>query len=316
MTEPCRVLIAGCGAMGGLWAGRLSVAGHRVLVMDRPEVAQLISDQNGILCEFDGGRRHAEVEVLAEPKQAAEADIVFLFVKGYVTASVCELLAPHLSPTATVVTLQNGWGNADVISKSVDPRWLVVGVTYVSASLVAVGHVRETAHGPTYIGPYSASGELETAERVAELMRSGGFEVATTPDPKTEIWRKLSLSSACLPVSALTGLRPVELLDGSRVEELVDSLARETVAIAKGFGCNLDAEEHVQWIHGVLRRAGHSLPSMLADVQSRRRTEIETINGAVCEVAETLGLAAPYNRAVTALILGLERAWLRSEGIG
>jgi 2-dehydropantoate 2-reductase len=86
-------------------------------------------------------------------------------------------------------------------------------------------------------------------------------------------------------------------------------LAGEAVAVGQARGLPLDLAERIDRIHAVLQAAGAGKPSMLQDVQARRKTEVEVVNGAVAVAADQAGLAAPLNSAMVALIHGLEGSW-------
>jgi ketopantoate reductase len=109
--------------------------------------------------------------------------------------------------------------------------------------------------------------------------------------------------------AALTSLPAGDLAQGAAMHELVDATAREACAVAKGLGLAIDTAERLETIQAVLAAAGPGKASMLQDTEARRKTEIEVINGAVVRVAAELGIDAPVNRALAALISGLERSW-------
>jgi 2-dehydropantoate 2-reductase len=128
---------------------------------------------------------------------------------------------------------------------------------------------------------------------------------------RTEIWKKLVLNCATLPTAALTRLSAGALAEAEEVLSLVDALAAEAVQVARAQGMEIDEDERREAIHAVLARAGAGKPSMLQDVLADRKTEIETVNGAVVAAAAEHGVAAPLNRAMVALVHGLEGSYLR-----
>jgi 2-dehydropantoate 2-reductase len=305
-----RIAIVGAGAMGGLWAGKLVQAGHDVTIVDvSRELIEAVRRDGLIVLEEGVTEQTSRVAATNDPRDAGEQDVVFVFVKGYHTRAAARGLGPLLDDETVVVTLQNGWGNADVLAEHVPGERLVVGVTYHSAMVEAPGRIRHPGAGPSYVGPYRDGDSLEHAERVAALMTGAGLEAEATAEVKTAIWRKLIHNAACLPVSALTDLHAAPLVEPGPVRDLIDDLAREAVAVAVASGYAIDEDERIERIHAVLGAAGMGVPSMLADVHARRQTEIDTINGAVARAAGRVGVEVPLNAAMVALIAGLERAW-------
>jgi 2-dehydropantoate 2-reductase len=90
--------------------------------------------------------------------------------------------------------------------------------------------------------------------------------------------------------------------------ELVDNVAREAVAVARGLGHEIDADERIAVIHEVLERVGPGKASMLQDFEANRRTEIDVITGAVVRVAAEIDIPVPLNRALLSLVIGFERS--------
>jgi 2-dehydropantoate 2-reductase len=90
---------------------------------------------------------------------------------------------------------------------------------------------------------------------------------------------------------------------------LVDVLTREATAVANALGYQIDVDERIALTHELLSRGGRGKASMLQDVEAERKTEIDVINGAVVREADRMGIEVPVNRAMLALIGGLERSW-------
>jgi 2-dehydropantoate 2-reductase len=305
-----RIAIVGGGAMGGTFGARLANAGHEVTIVDvDAELIRTIAEE-GIVVEAADGPLRARPGATADPSSAGAQDIVLVFVKAQHTRSAAEAMPPLVGPDTVIASLQNGWGNADVIADHIEPRQLVVGVTYHSATVLGRGQVKHSGQGATFIGPYRDS-DLGNAERVGEALRSAGMEVTVTADVRTEIWRKLILNAATLPTAALTTLRAGELGEPGPMLALVDALASEAVAVAQAQGLSIELSERIERIHATLERAGPGKPSMLQDAEAHRKTEVERINGAVVAAADAAGVEVPLNRAMLALIGGLERSWWR-----
>jgi 2-dehydropantoate 2-reductase len=306
-----KIAIVGGGAMGSVWAVSLTHTGNTVTVVD---VAQPLVDainEHGLTVQGKQDTQEARLHATSNPAEVGEVDLVFFFVKAQHTASAAKLAQPLVSSSTTVVSLQNGWGNADVLAETFASEQIVVGVTYHSATIVSPALVAHTGIGPTYIGPYDGSAGLERSQVVSTQLHDAGIENTVTPNVKTEIWKKLILNAATLPTSSLTGLRVGELGQAGPMLALVDALAAEAVNVARTLGYEIELTERIERIHTVLNGGGAGKSSMLQDVEARRKTEIEVINGAVLRAAEQNSVDVPLNRAMVALIGGLERSWQR-----
>jgi 2-dehydropantoate 2-reductase len=305
-----RVLVVGGGAMGCLFAAETAGAGHEVTVLDPAAPIVTAIQEHGVRVVRDGHDLSVpSVSAASDPAQAGPADIAFVFVKAQHTAAVAEQATAYLSADTTVASLQNGWGNADVLARTVPAGQLVCGITYHSCTVLEPGRVAHTGRGPTFVGPYSPGGAVARATAVAELLASAGFEVTATPDVHTEIWKKLVLNAATLAVASLTGLRTGALGHHAEAMSVVDTLTAEAVAVGRARGLDVSLEERVSRIHAALAGGGDGKASMLQDVQARRKTEVEVVNGAIARAGAELAVPTPLNEAMVALIHGLEESW-------
>lgn len=298
--------VIGAGAMGGIFGAQLARTGIRTSFLDvsEPLVDRLTAD--GITLLHDGAESRVPVHATTDPDELPPAGLVAVFVKCFQTEEAVRRAAPIIGEGTTVLSLQNGWGNGETISRLVDPGQLVVGVTYVSGTVTDPGRVAWTGNGPTYVGAYD--GADDRVRPVADALRAAAFEVEEPANVRQEIWKKLVLNAATLPTAGLTGLTAGALGEPGPMLELVDATAREAVAVARASGFELEESESIERIHTVLRGAGDGKASMLQDIEAGRRTEVDVITGAVLRAAEATGVDAPINRALYALIKGLERA--------
>ena len=303
-------IVGGGGAMGGVWASRLSAAGHQVGILDvSPEALEVINRDGLIIEQKDGETTTTRLMATADPADLGVADTVVFFTKAHHTPAAAELARPLVDDRTTVVSLQNGWGNSDVLASFFAPQQIVMGVTYHSATVRAPGRVAHTAANRTFVGPYADGAPLDRANAVAGAMSAASIETTVTPAITTEVWKKLILNCATLPTSALTRLMSGELGKPGPLLDLLDDLTTEAVTVAQARGLDIGREERIETIHALLARAGAGKASMLQDVEAQRKTEREVINDAVIRQGNRLGVAVPINRAMVALIGGLERSW-------
>lgn len=307
MSEAVKVAVVGGGAMGTIFAAGLVSAGVDTTVIEVSTSLVALLREKGVVIVDADGRRTVRLPVTSDPAEAGHADLVFFFVKCYQTESAAGLASPLIGESTTVVSLQNGWGNGDVLTRQFPANPLVVGVTYSSGSVREPGVIAHTNAGATFLGPYEEA-YLPAAQRVATLLGESGFETTLVESIRTEIWKKLVLNSATLATSALTRSTASELDASDEMTDLIDAIARETTAVGRAAGYEVDEAERIRSIHEVLRDAGSGKASMLQDIEAGRRTEIDVISGAVMRVAASVDVPAPLNSALFALVKKYEQA--------
>jgi 2-dehydropantoate 2-reductase len=300
-----KIAVVGAGAMGSIFGARLAGGGHDVVLLDvaRPLVERI--NEAGVTVVRGDESTTTRVPATTDPSEIGPVDVVVFFVKCYHTASATELARPLVGPDTVVASLQNGWGNGDVLAAAFPPEQVVVGVTYNSGLVVEPGKVVHPADQPTLVGAF-ADGKVEFPARLAEALQSSGLEASVASPVRPEIWKKLILNAATLPTAALTGMNAGALTAHAQMHELVSETAREATAAARALGYDIDADERVDYIHALLEKAGPTRGSMLQDFEAGRRTEIDVINGAVVAAADEHGVAVPLNRSFVALVKGWE----------
>jgi 2-dehydropantoate 2-reductase len=303
-------ILGGGGAMGGIFGGYLARAGHDVTLIDVNEAAVDAINASGLTIEEkDGSSAVIRVKASARPAEVGPVDAIVNFVKCYHTEAAVSAAAPLMGPGTYVLSLQNGWGNADRIAGVVGGGRVLVGLTYHGGTLLAPGRVKHPGVGVTFVG--ELDGALSPRlEALAEAFRGAGIETTVSTRILDEVWKKLALNCCTLPPSALLRFFAHELVAHDETKSLMASILAEVVAVATAKGIALDYDERWAAITGLLEKAIGGKASMLQDVEANRRTEIEVINGAIVAAGAEVGVATPVNAAMVALVGALQAKYL------
>ena len=299
-----KIAVVGAGAMGSIFGARFHQAGHETVLVDVVQPLVDTINAEGVTVVRGDDETVTRVPATTDPAAVGPVDIVVFFTKCYHTSSAAESARPLVGPDTAVASLQNGWGNGDVLAAAYPPGQVVLGVTYNSGLLQGPGRVLHPAEQPTLVGSFSDGGD--GAARLAEALESAGLAATVASPVRPEIWKKLILNAASLPASALTGMTAGALGTSQDMLDLVSETTREAVAVAQALGYDIDFDERIGTILGLVETAGPTKASMLQDVEAGRRTEIDVINGAVVRAAEEVGVPVPINRTLMQLIKGWE----------
>ena len=300
----------GCGAMGSIYAGNLTKA-HEVYIFDAmPAVCEAVNTTGITIDEPDGSTKvYHPVIATTDPSTIGEMDIMIVFVKYLFLESALEKCKTMIGPHTSVLSLQNGIGNYDEIAKVVPEKQICCGTTAHGATNLGPGHSRHTGCGPTNVG--TIKGGHESAEKVAEALRAGGFEVNVQENVMQLIWHKLFANIAINAITALLDVTNGTIAENEHERHLAEKMVREAVAVANATGCSFDVEAELKNAFDVALATGTNRSSMLQDVTRKGITEIKIINGAVVKEGKAAGVPTPYNEAIVDLILAKQDSYLQ-----
>jgi len=298
-----RVVVAGAGTIGSLFAGHLAQVADVTVLTRRPEHAQALNE-HGLRVS---GRSDfaAAVDASSDPATVGDADLVILACKGGDLEPLAASLAGRFAH-ATVMTVQNGLGAEEIVAAH--GAWpLLSAVTFMSGTRHDDVHVEYVLDTATWIGPYRNTTPAD-AESVAALIRSAGLKAEAFDDLRPAQWSKLIFNATVNTVAALTGLPHdfhfAEGMLGTLVHDLVD----EGKAVAEAAGVALREDPWEMNVHATQRGHAH-YPSMLEDVSAHRPTEIELITGSLVRAAERHGVAVPLHTALYRLVKAKEASY-------
>ena len=293
------IAIMGAGAVGCYYGGRLALAGQPVTLIGRPALVQAVT-QAGLIVEEGGQRRIGHPAVTEDPAGVAGADLVLVCVKSGDTAVAARAIAPHLAPGATILSLQNGIGNADLLAQVLE-RPVIAVVVYVAAEMAAPGHVRHNGRVELILSPG------EGADAAALRLAAAGIRAEVSPSAPVALWTKLTINCCYNALSALTR-QPYGVIDAQPgARDLMRAVMEECVAVAGASGVTLP-EELWQKVLDVATQMAAQHSSTAQDLRRGKPTEIDALNGAVVRRAAALGLAAPVNNALWVMVKLAERA--------
>ncbi len=234
----------------------------------------------------------------------APPEVVLVTVKAYDTSRAVEELKPYWQES-TFLSLQNGLGNEDVLADKAAK--VLGGVTGQGVTFVGPGEVFHAGVGETYVGPVKGV-DSEEAMRVVEAFGQCGMPCSLSQNIRRELLLKAIINACINPLTALLGIRNGTLATVEPLRELVERVAEEGVAIGAAEGIELDPKQVIQRVWSVAEATADNKSSMLQDVERGRRTEIDSINGALVELGRSSAIDCPFNSALTLLVRAKEQA--------
>lgn len=307
-----KIAIIGCGAMGSVYAAKLGAAGNDVLVIDRyqPSIDQIV--QHGL--RVTGPDYDRTVSLRASTTAPTEVmDLVVLAVKAADVTTGAQQALSLLDANTPVLTIQNGLGSADTVAEIVGEQRLAVGIASgFGAAQVAPGHVRHNAMRAMRFGAYSSLPH-PTVESIATAWSDAGFDAAAVTDIAAMQWEKLICNVAYSAPCALTGMTVGQVMDDPDMGPVSRAAATEAFAVARASRIAVAVSDPVAHVRAFGAGMPKAKPSALLDHEARRVSEIDVINGAIPRQAARVGVDAPVNATLTALVKTVEKLWHAAE---
>jgi len=324
IAKPRTAAIVGAGAIGAWLADGLDRAGWRVSVVARGETMAALRT-GGLRVERADGARQSR-PTAGSAAELGIQDYVILTVKAQSLPELAPQITPLFGPSTVVISGTNGipwWFFQDFdgplkdqILESVDPGGLQArafpcertlgAVVHASARVAAPGRVQVVAADRVLLGEPSGGNSARVRD-VVEALRAGGINCQASQHIRDEVWAKLWGNMNMNPVSALTRSGSAKMLADPDVRALCVRMMEEMQQCGRLLRLNsaMTPTERID----ITRRLGDFRTSMLADVESGRPLELAPQLGAVVEIADRLGVPAPFCRSILGLtrLLGAER---------
>jgi 2-dehydropantoate 2-reductase len=303
-----RICVVGCGAVGSLFAANLATLEDvDVWAFDLNEAHVLAIKKNGLQLVGAGevlGRPNAT----SDPRELPPCEFGIVATKA-MHADAAIAATAHAFADAAVATVMNGVGNEETLAAHVER--VIRGTTFPAGKLLEPGVVQWDVKGDTTFGPFEPRPIAVSAiEPLADACTRAGMPARAVDDARPGQWRKVIFNASTNPIGALTGLTHGRVCERPDLRALVSRLVDEGKAVADAQGIVLDADPEELIDHAARPDVayGHKA-SMLQDVEARRATEIDYLNGGIARFGRELGVPTPLHDAVTALIKGVEASW-------
>ena len=297
-----KITVVGVGAMGSVYAGILGDAGHEVWAVDVWAEHVEAINRDGLTVEGASGKRTVRVRATSDPADVGICDLVVIATKARDVEHAAERARPLLGPRTVVLPIQNGLGSADRIASVLGEEPVAIGVAGgFGASIVGPGHVHHNGWELVRLGERRGPA-TPRIHRVAEVWADAGFRVQAYDDVEQLVWEKLifnvTFSGTCAVLERTIG----EVLADPSAWQVASACGSEAFAVARARGIALDFDDPVAYARAFGEKIAGARPSMLLDVLAGRPCEIGMINGAIPPAALAVGLTAPVNEVVTALV--------------
>ena len=306
-----RIAIVGSGAVGGFYGALLARQGHEVAFIARGAHLAAIRTQ-GLRVKGSVGNFAARGRAESDTSRVGEVDLVIFAVKTYDNDTALPMLKPLIGADTAVLTLQNGVDSVDQVAAAVGVSHVLGGATYVATAIAEPGLIEQTGtHRRVVFGEVSPSardraGQADSpsarVNEIAQIMQQADIHAEAVADARPALWEKFVYLA---PFAGFTGasrlpIGPLRDLPG--FFELALRACEEVASVARAEGIPLPAELAERLREYVIRLPASTRSSLLIDLQSGKRIEVESLQGSVVRRAAAAGVDVPIMQTLYALL--------------
>ena len=284
-----KIIVIGAGAMGSIYGGRLST-GNDVTLVDTNEAVIDHVRENGIVLEENGTQNTYLPKIAKNADGTGTADLIILFTKAMYSHLALENVKSAIGKDTYLMTLQNGAGHERMLSQFADTDHVIIGTTEDNGAVISTGVIHHGGNGVTNIGLLNGN-RGKILEDIRKAFDKCGFDVRIHDNIQQLIWDKLMTN---VSLSVLTAILQCDMSYISKNESafaICRKLIGEAVAVAS---------------RSVSENNPGGYTSIMMDIKNGRKTEVDTISGAVVAKAHELGIPVPHHEMAVSLIHALE----------
>lgn len=314
-----KTLVIGLGALGTVYSGLLSLAGHEVTGLSRPASRDKIKAKGVKVTGIWGEHITRLSNVVSDVSELTNEkfDMIIVTVKSFATEDIAQQIAPLVGDSTYVFLMQNGYGNFEVAAKSIPEDKLVLGRVIFGAETIVTGESKVTVIADdVMIGSPGNLINPEVLEEFARIFREALIPTQVSLEIMKYIWGKIIYNSALNSLGAIFEVSYGKLAEEPETRELMNLMIQEIFALLRVRNIPTfwpDAQSYLTnfYAHSVPPTSAHH-SSMLQDIRSGRYTEIDALNGAVVELAHQSGSPVPVNEVIVAMVKAKESFNYRS----
>jgi len=299
-----KIAVLGAGAMGSIYGGHLSLHNEVAMIDKKQELVEKINADGLKILENDEDTMYYPKAML-DSKDLGEVDLVILFVKSLFSKAALEENRHIIGEHTYLMTLQNGAGHEDILSEFAPKERIIIGTTEDNGAVLDNAYVRRGGKGKTNIGMLVPDTD-KMLQRVKESFDSCGFDTHIYDNIQQLIWDKLFTN---VSLSAITGVLqvPIGFIAADEYAwSMTVTLIKEALAVAKAMGLAFNEQEVIEKVRAISINSPEGKTSIYADLKAGRRTEVNTISGAVVRAAEKTGVDVPTHRMVVNMVHAME----------
>jgi len=297
-----KIGVIGVGAVGGYYGAKLAKAGNNVTFITTERNQTYLREHGLIIKSYQGDFEIKKPHVGHDFKFISDADLILFCVKSYHTKEVAAALKPRISEKATIISMQNGVENEDILAEIFGRERVIGAAVYISSSMPDRNVIKHTGFGKVIFG--ELNGEISDRIRMIEqLFLNASIPAGVSSNIKKDLWKKLILNIASNGFASIIGKPLSQLHEIPEAMQAFISVIKEAQMVASKEGYEITDDDLDDIIRITDTESFKNFkPSTLQDIEAGKNIEIDAMQGAIIRAAKKHGLEVPVNNLIYALL--------------
>jgi len=301
--------VVGQGAMGLLWYHHLSMV--KTEQTQQNKISLLASNQGQALTanysfspfqkttRFSDSNNPVKVEIqqlnYAQTADIKRADVILLCLKAYQVTPALLNIADLLPQKAMIVLAHNGMGTvADLPENIINHRCILAMLTTHGCLRTAPLTIMHTGIGQSDIGLLTGALSTNKQQQLTKQLNKALPKVTFHKNIAIKQWTKLAINCVINPLTALNNIENGAIAE-QRFQQSIQSILQEVVLVAAQEKVILDQQQLFNTVLNVAKATAKNSSSMRCDLQQKRLTEVDYINGYIHRMGLKHTIATPFN---------------------
>ena len=298
-----KILVYGIGAMGSIYASLLSRSSNEVFVVDpwKEHISEI--KKNGLKIEgASGNYTYKNINASFSIPKKIKFDLIIIATKASGVKKAAQDIKEFTNNKTIIISIQNGIGSTDDLKLYIPKNNIIIGVADgFGASIVKPGYIHHNAMKLIRLGELDSK-VTERLNLICDLWSKAGFNVLAYDNINQLIWEKficnVTFSAPCTVYECSVG----EIINNNDYWKVASGCALEAFEIATKKNIPLSFDAPIEYVRNFGLKMPKAKPSMYLDHLSKRKSEIDFINGRVEIMGEKLNIKTPYNFILSSII--------------
>lgn len=288
-----KILILGCGAIGGYFGGRLQQAGLNVTFLVR-EHRQKLLHENGLSIISPFGDAHLQVNTVTKASLNDTYDLIILTCKSYDLDDAIDTIAPAVGNQTIIVPLLNGLSHYQILDEKFKTDRVLGAFCYLSVTMDENGEIQHLSPSHTIALGARHSSQFSLLELLSEKMAHANFDLKMSGDILASLWSKFTFLCSAAALNCMMRGNIGMIMNTQFGLQVIMSILDECNAVASAYGYSPLAKDKQFALDKLTENDSLFETSMYKDMKINHRTEVDHIIGDMVKKGHEAGVHTPY----------------------